>query len=255
MLQKIIDTHSHYDAEHFNEDRQEVIESLFNNGISAVIHASTDINSALFGLEMAEKYPNFYTSIGLHPENTDFITDDYLEKFEEIAKSSKKVVAVGEIGLDYHYEGYDKDLQIKIFKEQLELAKKLDLPVIVHCRDATADCLEILKEYKPRGVMHCYSGSVETAKELLELGMYISLTGVLTFKNSKKAVEVLKMLPRDRFMLETDCPYMSPEPLRGKRCDSSMLVHTAKKASEIWGVTYDELVAQTEQNAKTLFGI
>ncbi len=255
MLTKIIDTHSHYDAEHFDADRTDLLNSLFANGISAIIHASTDIKSAEFGAEMAKKYPNFYTSIGLHPECADVATPDYLEKLESIAKSCKKVVAVGEIGLDYHYEGYSKDLQIKIFTEQLELAKRLDLPVIVHCRDATADCLEILKKYRPRGVMHCFSGSVETAKKVLKLGMHISLTGVLTFKNSKKTVEVLKMLPRDKFMLETDCPYMAPEPLRGKRCDSSMLVHTAQKAAEIWDVPLDTLLTQTEQNAKRLFGV
>ncbi len=254
MLTNIIDTHSHYDAEAFDCDRYQVIESLFDDGIEAIIHAGTDLESSRFGIETAKKYDRFYTSVGFHPEYAAEVPADGLEKLAELA-TQPKVVAIGEIGLDYHYEGYDRDRQIALFRDQIKLAKSLDLPVIIHSRDAMEDTLEILRELKPKGVMHCYSGSAETVKELVDLGLYISMTGVLTFKNAKKAVKVLEYLPLDRFMLETDCPYMAPEPNRGKRCDSSLIPYTAQKAAEIKGITYDELVAATKENAKRLFGV
>ncbi len=254
MLTNIIDTHSHYDADAFDADRYQVIESLFADGIEAIIHAGTDLESSRFGIETAKKYDRFYTSVGFHPEYAAEVPADGLEKLAELA-TQPKVVAIGEIGLDYHYEGYDRDRQIALFRDQIKLAKSLDLPVIIHSRDAMEDTLEILRELKPKGVMHCYSGSAETVKELVDLGLYISMTGVLTFKNAKKAVKVLEYLPLDRFMLETDCPYMAPEPNRGKRCDSSLIPYTAQKAAEIKGITYDELVAATKENAKRLFGV
>ena len=182
----------------------------------------------------------------------DVVSNDGIE---EIAVKNRKVVAIGEIGLDYHYEGYDREAQIKLFREQVTLAGELDLPIIIHSRDAMEDTLEILRELRPKGVMHCYSGSAETARELLDLGLYISMTGVLTIKNAKKSVKVLEMLPLDRFMLETDCPYMAPEPNRGKRCDSSLIPDTARKAAEVKGISYEELVAATKENAIRLFGL
>lgn len=253
-LNHIFDTHSHYDDPRFDGIRDELIASLFNRGISGIIHAATDFNSSEYGINASERWERYYTAIGIHPENLYDAQGDYISRLEKLAEN-KKVVAIGEIGLDYHYEGFDRKAQIEAFRNQVILANKLDLPVIVHCRDAVGDCMEILKELKPKGVMHCYSGSAETAKELLELGFYISFTGVLTFKNSKKAAEVMKMLSIERFLLETDCPYMAPEPFRGKNCDSSMIMYTARKAAEIKGMEYDEVLRFTEDNAKKLFGI
>lgn len=254
MLSHIFDTHSHYDDRRFDADRDGLISSLFANGMSGIIHAATDIASSEFGIEQSRKYERYYASVGIHPENADSVTSGYIDSLRLLAQS-EKVVAIGEIGLDYHYEGYDKVSQIELFTSSVELANELSLPVIVHCRDAVGDCMEILKRLKPKGVMHCYSGSPETARELLDLGMYIGFTGAITFKNAKKAAEVLKILPLDRLLLETDCPYMAPEPLRGKRCDSSMIRFTAQRAAEVMGVESDELLAATEENAVRVFGI
>lgn len=254
MLSHIFDTHSHYDDRRFDADRDGLISSLFANGMSGIIHAATDLASSEFGIEQSRKYERYYASVGIHPENADSVASGYIDSLRLLAQS-EKVVAIGEIGLDYHYEGYDKASQIELFTSSVELANELSLPVIVHCRDAVGDCMEILKRLKPKGVMHCYSGSPETARELLDLGMYIGFTGAITFKNAKKAAEVLKILPLDRLLLETDCPYMAPEPLRGKRCDSSMIRFTAQRAAEIMGVESDELLAATEENAVRVFGI
>lgn len=254
MLSHIFETHSHYDAEQFDGIREQLIESLFERNIAGIIHAATDIKSGEFGIKTAKKYERFYTSVGFHPEYASEVPENAIEVLKELAKKNK-VVAIGEIGLDYHYEGYDREAQIELFRAQLELANELNLPVIVHSRNATEDTLEILRELKPRGVMHCFSGSAETAKELIEMGFYISLTGVLTFKNAKKACKVMEALPLDRFMLETDCPYMAPEPHRGELCDSSMIRFTAQKAAEIKGISLEEMLMATEENAKRFFGI
>ncbi len=255
MLSHIIDTHSHYDDPRFDGVREELIDRLFSDGIAGIIHAATDIRSSQFGIDASRRWEKFYTSVGIHPENAVLAFsegDGYLERLKALC-AEQKVVAIGEIGLDYHYEGYDRDAQIKLFREQTALANSLDLPVIVHCRDAAADCMAVLKELRPRGVMHCFSGSPETAREVLDLGMYISFTGVITFKNAKKPLEVLKKLPAERLLLETDCPYMAPEPMRGKTCDSSMIPYTAARAAEVMGMDADRLIKITEENAKTLF--
>ena len=256
-LSHIFDTHSHYDSERFEskENAEKLISELFDNGLSGIIHACVDFDSAAFGLEMSQKFERFYTSIGVHPEYADSFGVADIPKLRELALSSKKVVAIGEIGLDYHYEGYDRERQIALFRAQIQLANELKLPVVVHSRDATGDCMEILHELKPRGVMHCFSGSWETAKEILGLGMYLSFTGVLTFKNAKKAQEVVKNMPIERLLTETDCPYMAPEPHRGELCHSGLIEFTAKKAAELKGVEYDELLKITERNARELFGI
>ena len=166
-----------------------------------------------------------------------------------------RVCALGEIGLDYHYDNTDKAIQAEVFEKQLELAKKLSRPVIIHSRDACEDTMNILKKHLPRGVLHCFSGSAETAAEVVKLGMYVGFTGVLTFKNAKKALAACEAVPLDRLLLETDCPYMAPVPYRGKRCDSTMLRFTAEKMAEIKGVSTEELIKITKQNAETLFGI
>lgn len=252
MLSHIFDTHSHYDDPKFDGLRDYLIPALFELNISGIMHAATDFRSSEFGISMAKKYGRYYTSVGIHPENLYDMTDGYIDRLRELAVSGG-AKAIGEIGLDYHYEGYDREAQIRAFREQVGLANSLDLPVIVHCRDATGDCMEILRELKPKGVMHCFSGSVETAREIIELGMYISFTGVLTFKNAKKSVEVLRSIPIDRYLLETDCPYMSPEPHRGEICDSAMIKYTAQKAADVLGMSYEEIVVKTEENARRLF--
>lgn len=252
-LNHITDTHSHYDDPRFDGIRDELISSLFSRGISAIIHAADTVKSSEYGVAAAQKYPRYFTAVGIHPEHANGVTESELERISELAKSPK-VVAIGEIGLDYHYEGYDSEAQKRLFEYQIKLAQSLELPIIVHSRDATGDCMDILRRFAPvSGVMHCFSGSVETAREVLSLGMHISFTGVITFKNSKKAVQVLESMPLDRLLLETDCPYMAPEPFRGKTCDSSMIEYIAKKEAKLLDISLDKLLLATEENARRLF--
>lgn len=255
-LNNIFDSHCHYDDQAFDEDREELIAQLMSDSsnVQYLMHACTDLRSADYGISMAERYPNYYTSAGIHPENIDGLPDDYILRLRELA-SHKKVRAIGEIGLDYHYDGYDRNAQISLFTNQLSLAAELDLPVIMHCRDATEDFVRLMREYKPRGVVHCFSGSAETAQDLLSLGLYIGFTGVLTFKNAKKTKRAFAEVPLDRLLFETDCPYMAPSPYRGKRCDSRMIEYIAEEASAISGVDAQELIDITNRNAKYLFRI
>lgn len=250
----IFDTHSHYDDPRF-PDPDALVSSLFSGDVCGIIHASTDPKSAEFGLMMSKKYPRYYTSVGIHPEYASEYSLDSLSHLGEIALGSKKVVAVGEIGLDYHYEGYDRAAQIELFRAQIEMANSLGLPIIVHSRDATGDCVGILRELRPRGVMHCFSGSWETAKEILSLGMYLGFTGALTFKNSKRAQEVVQKMPGDRLLFETDCPYMAPELFRGKTSDSAMIKYTAAKAAELRGTDTDSILLAARENAERLFAV
>lgn len=254
-MMKIFDTHSHYADHAFDEDREQVLAELPDKGIELVMLAASDMRDSLANSELAAKYGYVYASAGIHPESVDDTPDDYLDRLREIISSNPKVKAVGEIGLDYHYENYDREKQIRFFRQQLELAAELDMPVIVHSRNATEDTIEILKEYRPRGVVHCFSGSAETAKEVIKLGMYIGFTGVLTFKNAKKALKALAEVPMDRLLLETDCPYMAPEPFRGRRSDSSMIAYTAAKAAEVKGLPVEELIDITCRNGMKMYGI
>ncbi len=254
-MYKIFDTHVHYTDNAFDEDRDKLITSLPEKGVGLVMQACTDLEDAEKIQDLSDKYDFMYASVGIHPENiADGIPKDAYERLKKLA-AHKKVRAIGEIGLDYHYEGYDRQAQIELFRMQLELARKLSLPVIVHSRDASEDCMNILREYKPTGVMHCFSGSAETAKEVIALGMYIGFTGVLTFKNAKKALKALAVVPEDRLVLETDCPYMAPVPYRGNRCDSSMIVHTAQAAAGVLGKTTDEILKQTFENGCKLYNL
>lgn len=254
-MNNIFDTHAHYADSAFNADRDELLESLPGKGIKYVMLASSSVEDTAENAAIAEKYDYIYAASGVHPESVDNTPENYLDIIRKTVLSSEKIKAVGEIGLDYHYDGYDRDRQIKLFEEQLMLAKELDLPVIVHSRDACEDTLNILKKYKPNGVVHCFSGSAETAKEIIKLGMYIGFTGVLTFKNAKKALKALEAVPLDRLLLETDCPYMAPVPFRGKRCDSSMIVYTAEKAAEIKNTDVQELINITCENAERFYNI
>lgn len=251
----IFDTHAHYADSAFDDDREQVLAELPDKGVGLVMLAASGLRDSAENSLLAKKYDYIYASVGVHPESVNETSDGYLDVLRKMIAENQKIKAVGEIGLDYHYEGYDRSLQIRFFREQLELAAELDMPVIVHSRNATEDTVDILREYRPKGVVHCFSGSAETAAEIIELGMYIGFTGVLTFKNAKKALRALEAVPMDRLLMETDCPYMAPEPLRGKRCDSSMIAYTAAKAAEIKGIPTDELIEITCRNGMTMYGI
>lgn len=255
MINNIFDTHAHYADSAFDEDREAVLAELPSKGVSYVMLASSSVKDTAENAQLAGCYDYIYAASGVHPESVDTDPEDYLDIVRKTALSSPKIKAIGEIGLDYHYEGYDRERQIRFFEEQIVLAKELGLPIIVHSRDATEDTMTLLKKHRPQGILHCFSGSAETAKEVVKLGMYIGFTGVITFKNAKKAIKALEAVPLDRLLLETDCPYMAPVPFRGKRCDSSMIAYTAEKAAEIKGISVQELVDITCENAKRIYSI
>lgn len=252
MYSNIFDTHAHYDDEKFEEDRDEVLSSLPSLGVINVINCGCDLQSSLKSIELCEKHDYFYCAVGIHPSN---ITENSLYELEKIKKlySNKKVIAIGEIGLEYHYDFVPKDIQLDVFERQLAVSKELDLPVIVHDRDAHEDTMRLLKKYRPTGVVHCFSGSAEMAKEVLKLGMCIGLGGAVTFKNARKPLEVAEMLPLDRLLLETDCPYMSPVPYRGKRNSSELIAYTAEKIADVKGINTQELIDKAYQNSIDLF--
>lgn len=248
----IFDTHAHYDDEIFNDDRDLLLKKLNSSSVCNIINAGTNLQTSKISIDLADNYDFIFASVGIHPSYCDQISDDYIN----ILKSyciNKKVVAIGEIGLDYHYDEYKKHIQLRIFEEQLKLANELSLPVIIHDREAHMDTLNLIKKYRPKGVIHCFSGSLEFANEVLKLGMYIGLGGVVTFKNANKITNVTKNIPVDRILLETDAPYMAPAPFRGKRCDSSMIIYSAMKIAELKQINTISLLEQTFENAKRLF--
>lgn len=253
-LTHIFDSHAHYDDERFSEDVYELLDSLPEKGVSGVISCGVNAESTRFAQALAQKYDYIYAAAGFHPLNLEDVPENAESVLRELLKDPK-TVAVGEIGLDYHYEKESRKEQLALFEMQLRLAKELDLPVIVHDREAHEDTLRLLKEIQPTGVVHCFSGSVEMAKEILKLGMYIGLGGAVTFKNAVKPVEVAAMVPTERLLLETDAPYMTPVPFRGKRCDSSLIAYTAARIAEIRGVDTQALCVQTEVNTRRLFKI
>lgn len=248
----IFDTHAHYDDERFNDDRAHVLLSLKDSGVCGVVDCGCDLSSSLKAIELSDKYGFVYAAVGIHPHET---AEAGANDFDEIKKlfSKEKVVAVGEIGLDYHYDFSPREVQLTFFERQIILSKELDLPIIVHDREAHEDTMNLLKKYKPKGVVHCFSGSAEMAKEVLKLGMYIGLGGAVTFKNARKPLEVAAIIPDDRLLLETDCPYMAPVPFRGSRCDSTMIAYTAQKLAEERGCEVQSLIDKCRVNAKELF--
>ncbi|MBE6773196.1 MAG: TatD family deoxyribonuclease [Ruminococcaceae bacterium] len=254
MYSNIFDTHAHYDDSRFDEDRNALISSLKSKGISHIINCGCDLKSCITTVSLAESFDFIYAAVGIHAHEADEATESDLQKIKKLY-SNKKVVAVGEIGLDYHYNFSPRERQIEIFECQLMLSKELDLPVIIHDREAHEDTMNLLKKYRPKGVVHCFSGSAEMAKEIVKLGMYIGIGGAVTFKNAKKPVEVVEYLPVDRLLLETDAPYMTPVPFRGQRCDSSHIAYTAEKIAEIKGIDVQELINICNENAKQLFTI
>lgn len=248
----IFDTHSHYDDERFSSLRDELFAEMHQNGVCGIITCGCDKKSSEAALKMAEENDFIYAAVGIHPGNIDSGTT--LGQIKSLA-SHKKCVAIGEIGLDYYWVNDNKREQIEIFENQILLAKELELPIIVHDRDAHADTLEILKRHRPKGVVHCYSGSEEMAKEIIKLGLYIGVGGVITFKNAKKLPDVVKIIPNELLLVETDCPYLAPEPYRGKLCHSGMIKYTAEKIAEIRGTTTQNILELTAKNAKILFGL
>ena len=249
------DTHAHYCDKLFNEDRDELLLSMPDAGISLILNSGSSLRSSKHSLELADKYSFVYASVGIHPHDSKSMTDETVSELE-ILHSHPKAMAVGEIGLDYHYDFSPRDIQKKRFREQLELARRLKKPVIVHERESLNDTLDMIREYKDlTGVLHCFSGSWETAKIVLDFGWYLSFTGVITFKNARRALEVLEKMPVDRIMLETDCPYLAPDPMRSKRNSSLFLPYIAEKVAQIRGISVDEVAESTTQNGKTFFGI
>lgn len=251
---KVIDSHAHYDDEAFDGDRFTLLDSLFQSSVERIVNIGCTLKSSEKSLELAARYQGMHAAVGIHPENTGSLPDDYLDRLREMSKSPK-TVAIGEIGLDFHREEHDRETQRLRFREQLSLANELHLPVIIHSREATRETLEILNEFRPKGVVHCFSGSPEMAREILKLGMMIGFTGVLTFKNAKKAAESCKIIPIERMLLETDAPYMAPVPYRGKRCHSGMIYETAKKAAELKGMETEKVLQICNDNAIRLFGL
>lgn len=254
QLTGIFDSHAHYDQKRFDADRDQVISALAAAGVTRVMNAASDLPSSRDALALAEKYPFFWCSVGIHPHEAEDAPADYLNQLKELVKNPR-VRAIGEIGLDFHYDFSPRDVQHRVFEEQLILAKELDMPVIIHDREAHGETIELLTKYRPKGVVHCFSGSAEMAKQVAQLGMYVGFTGTVTFKNARKPLEAVAAVPADRLLIETDCPYMAPEPLRGRRCDSSMLPYTAAAMAAVRGITPQQLVDLTAQNACRLFGI
>ena len=251
----IFDSHAHYDDEAFDADRAEVLQKLPELGICNVVNIGSDLISSEASIALAAQYPYIYAAVGIHPECAAGLPQDYLEQLKQMLQAPK-VVAIGEIGLDYHFEdGAPHDVQKQVFESQLILAKEYDLPVIIHNREAHGDTMELLRKYKPAGVIHCFSGSVEMARELVAMGMYIGLGGVVTFKNVRTPVEVAASIPLDRLLNETDCPYMTPVPFRGKRCDSSLIPYSAAKIAEVRGTTTEKILAAGKHNAARLYHI
>ena len=255
MITGIFDSHTHYDDERFSADTDKTLERIHQNGVQNVLNSAGDLESCLTSVALAEKYDWIYAAVGVHPHDAADVPAQYIKHLEDLALNCPKVRAIGEIGLDYFYDGAYKLTQQKVFGEQLELAGRLGLPVIIHDREAHADTMECLCKYRPSGVVHCFSGSAEMARQVVKLGMYVGFTGVITFKNSRRAAEAARQVPLDRLLVETDCPYMAPEPYRGKRCDSSMLDKTIEALAAIKGLSPQELADITNENARRLFHI
>lgn len=250
----IFDTHAHYDDKQFDEDREELLNSMEENGVGTIVNVSASYPSCERVTDMVQDYPFMYAAVGVHPDEVGALNEDTFARMKELF-SREKVVAVGEIGLDYYWDNESHDLQKKWFIKQLELARELDLPVLIHSRDAAADTMEIMKEYAMglRGVIHCYGYSREMAQEYVKMGFYIGVGGVVTFKNGRRLKETVEAIPLTSIVLETDCPYLAPEPYRGKRNNSSYIKYMAEEIARLKNVSYEEVVRQTEENARKLY--
>ncbi len=254
---KIFDSHSHYNDKAFQEDYPQILQKIQQAGVDRVINVGADLESSRLALKQARENDFMYCSIGIHPETAGQALDDSVMSQLEEMLADPKAVAVGEAGLDYYYDERESDrVQKEAFIRQIELANRLDKPLIIHTRDAMKDTLDILERHPLKhGVVHCYSGSRESCKTLVKMGLYIGFTGVVTFKNARRALESLHVVPLERLLIETDCPYMAPTPLRGQRCDSSMLHYTAQKIADELGLTKEQVIDITADNARRLFGV
>lgn len=250
----IFDTHAHYDDEQFNPDREELLLSMKDGGVGTIMNVSASFESCRKVLDLAHQYPFLYAAIGVHPDHVGELDDEKVLKMRELLLD-EKALAVGEIGLDYYWKEESEEIQKKWFIRQLELAKDMNLPVIIHSRDAAYDTLEIMKEYGKdlSGVIHCFSYSLETAMQYVKMGYYIGIGGVVTFKNGRKLKEVAKMVPLSSIVLETDCPYLAPVPNRGKRNNSMNLTFVAEEIASIKGISVNEVIEETEKNARNLY--
>jgi TatD DNase family protein len=257
MTIMLTDSHAHLNAPQFDQDRQEVINRALENGISRIINVGFNRETIPSSIALAEQYDFIYSTVGWHPQDAKDMKNEDLEWIEQLC-SHPKVVAIGEIGLDYHWDTSPKDVQDRVFREQIRLARKLNMPIVIHNRDAHHDIVQVLREEKAAdvgGVMHCYSGSWETAKLCLDMNFHISFGGPVTFKNARQPKEVLEKVPLDRLLIETDAPYLTPHPFRGQRNESSHVKIVAETAAQIKGLTLEELAFATTQNAITLFGL
>lgn len=253
----LFDTHSHINAEQFNEDLQEVLQRALDAGVANQVVVGFDNETITRAMQMVEAYDYLYAAVGWHPVDAIDMTEADLERIEKLA-AHEKVVAIGEIGLDYYWDKSPKDIQQQVFRKQIQLAKRVNLPIIIHNREATQDIVRILKEEKAEevgGIMHCFTGSAETAKECIEMNFLISLGGPVTFKNAKKPKEVAKEVPLDKLLVETDCPYLTPHPFRGKRNEPSYVKLVAEEIAKLKELSFEEVADQTTRNAKRIFRI
>ena len=249
------DSHAHLDDERFQEDFAEILARMAENGVTRMMNIGCDLPSSEASIRLAERYGWIWAAIGSHPDDADHVDAARIARYRELARSAR-VKAIGEIGLDYHYEDVPREVQKQAFRRQMALAEELGLPVVVHEREAHGDGMEIVDEFPTvKGVFHCYSGSGEMAQELVRRGWYVGFTGVLTFKNARKALEVAKSVPLDRILIETDCPYMAPEPYRGRRNEPGFVPQVAKKLAEIREISVEAAAKATFENASRLFGI
>ena len=252
----LFDTHAHMDDRSFDEDREQLLASLPGQGLQLLMNPGCSLESSRNAVKLANTYDYIYAAVGSHPDVADEVNEEVIEEYRTLCRENPKVKAIGEIGLDYHYEDIPREIQLKAFRAQMELAKELNLPVIVHEREAHEDGMAVVREFpEVTGVFHCYSGSAEMARQLVDKGWYIGFTGVLTFKNARKAVEVASSIPLERIVLETDCPYMAPEPFRGKRNDPGKIYRMAEKLAEIRGLSVEQIHEITLENGKRLYRI
>ncbi len=252
----LFDTHAHINDPAFDEDREELLQNLPQLGLGLMMNAGCSLASSLDIADLARRYDYVYASAGTHPDAADEVNDDVLEAYRKLCLENPKIRAIGEIGLDYYYETIPRQIQQKAFAMQLALARELDLPVIVHERQAHEDAMHLIRQFpQVKGVFHCYSGSAEMARQLTKMGWFVGFTGVLTFKNARKAVESAQAIPLERIVIETDCPYMSPEPYRGRRNDPSRVAFVAQKLAEIRGISVEAAQEATFQNGKALYRI
>ena len=252
----LFDTHAHLDDRAFDEDRDRLLADLPGQGLALVMNPGCSLESSRNVVKIAGSHDYIYAAVGSHPDVADEVNDAVIEEYRVLCKQNPKVKAIGEIGLDYHYEDIPREIQQTAFRMQMELARELKLPVIVHERDAHEDGMAVVREFpEVTGVFHCYSGSAEMARQLVDRGWYIGFTGVLTFKNARKAIETAAAIPLERIVLETDCPYMAPEPFRGKRCDPGYLYRMAERLAELRDLPVEEIHRITVENGKRLYRI